>query len=280
MRVIKKINNNVAICVDGNGKELIAFGKGIGFPPMPYDLTDLKLVDRTFYNINERYLALLNDIPLDIIEFTAKMVIFAGNHLTYTLNPNLVLTLADHISFAMEREKKHIYIRMPLAYDMEQTYPDEMEISSYILRRIYDTFHIKLNQNEAAGIAMAIVCARMTLKEEASLNTPTKKEDDLLEGITEIIEGQMHIQVNRKSFNYARYATHVQYLLQRLHEHKSVDSDNMSVYKSLQEEFSEVSDCVNKIEEYLQKEIHRSITEEEKIYLILHVNRICAKEGL
>ena len=31
MRAIKKINNNVAICADSNNKELIAFGKGIGF---------------------------------------------------------------------------------------------------------------------------------------------------------------------------------------------------------------------------------------------------------
>jgi transcriptional antiterminator len=32
MKVIKKININVALCVDNNKKELIAFGKGIGFP--------------------------------------------------------------------------------------------------------------------------------------------------------------------------------------------------------------------------------------------------------
>ena len=31
IKVIKKINNNVALCLDGNQSELIAFGKGIGF---------------------------------------------------------------------------------------------------------------------------------------------------------------------------------------------------------------------------------------------------------
>ncbi|WP_302926203.1 CAT RNA binding domain-containing protein [Holdemania filiformis] len=30
MKVIKKINNNVALCIDQGGKELIALGKGIG----------------------------------------------------------------------------------------------------------------------------------------------------------------------------------------------------------------------------------------------------------
>lgn len=47
MTVIKKINNNVAICRDGSQRELAAFGKGIGFPPTPYELTDLSKIDRT-----------------------------------------------------------------------------------------------------------------------------------------------------------------------------------------------------------------------------------------
>ena len=46
MRVIKKINNNVALCLDNNNHELIAFGKGIGFPKIPYELDDLNKIDR------------------------------------------------------------------------------------------------------------------------------------------------------------------------------------------------------------------------------------------
>ncbi|MBA1393021.1 hypothetical protein EQ500_03915, partial [Lactobacillus sp. XV13L] len=44
MQVIKKINNNAAICLDQNQDELIAFGKGIGFPKTPYELTDLSKI--------------------------------------------------------------------------------------------------------------------------------------------------------------------------------------------------------------------------------------------
>lgn len=50
MKVVKKINNNVAICLDSNNCELVAFGKGIGFPKMPYEIQDLSLIDRTFYD--------------------------------------------------------------------------------------------------------------------------------------------------------------------------------------------------------------------------------------
>jgi beta-glucoside operon transcriptional antiterminator len=43
-KAIKKINNNVVICEYDNMKELIAFGKGLGFPVVPYEITDLSLI--------------------------------------------------------------------------------------------------------------------------------------------------------------------------------------------------------------------------------------------
>ena len=54
MQICKKINNNVALARDAKGRELVVFGKGIGFPAMPYELTDLSGVQRTFYDVNEK----------------------------------------------------------------------------------------------------------------------------------------------------------------------------------------------------------------------------------
>ena len=37
MKVVKCINNNVAICLDDDNNELVAFGKGIGFKKPPFE---------------------------------------------------------------------------------------------------------------------------------------------------------------------------------------------------------------------------------------------------
>ena len=113
MVVVKKINNNVAVCRDGNQRELIAFGKGIGFPSMPYELTDLNKIDRTFYNISQKYIPLLNDISTEIVDFTARQLTDIQDKLPYETNPNLILTLADHLAFAMERVEKGSTSRCP-----------------------------------------------------------------------------------------------------------------------------------------------------------------------
>lgn len=41
MKILKKINNNVVWAVDGNGENLVVFGRGLGFKKTPYELEDL-----------------------------------------------------------------------------------------------------------------------------------------------------------------------------------------------------------------------------------------------
>ena len=48
MMIVKKINNNVAIGVDGNGHEVVLFGKGIGFGELPYSINDMSKIERSF----------------------------------------------------------------------------------------------------------------------------------------------------------------------------------------------------------------------------------------
>ena len=62
MRIIQKINNNVAVGIDGNQKEVVVFGKGIGFPKIPYELNDLSKIDRTFYDVDSNYYELLQEV--------------------------------------------------------------------------------------------------------------------------------------------------------------------------------------------------------------------------
>ena len=66
MEIIKKINNNIALARDAKGREMVVFGKGIGFPATPYTLQDLSKVQRTFYDVNDKYFSLLQEVPEEI----------------------------------------------------------------------------------------------------------------------------------------------------------------------------------------------------------------------
>ncbi|MBR5755077.1 MAG: transcription antiterminator LicT, partial [Erysipelotrichaceae bacterium] len=52
MKVIRNINNNIAHCLDSKGREVIVFGKGIGFYKKDEEIP-LNEINRTFYNIKD-----------------------------------------------------------------------------------------------------------------------------------------------------------------------------------------------------------------------------------
>lgn len=280
MRAIRKINNNVAICVDGSGSELIAMGRGIGFGQLPRELS-LKEIERTFYDVDKQYIDTIRDLPTDVIEFSAGIIDIARNELPYELGPNAFLLLADHISFLLERLRRNIHVKMPLTYDVQQMYPAEYRIARYTLGRINKTFSVDCPQNEAVGIAINLLNARVS---EDEVQTPSAalaaQYETMLEDITEIVEEHFHIIVDRNSFNFSRYATHLQYLFQRITQNATIQSDNLSLYRGLREEFPQVAACVDKVDILLQQRWHCTLSEEERLYLMLHINRICTKEGL
>lgn len=278
MRAIRKINNNVAVCVDGSGRELIAFGKGIGFREMPYEL-DLSAIDRTFYDISEQYQPMFSEISAPLIELAAQIVDRAKAELPYELNPNINITLADHISFCLERLEKGIRIRMPLAYDMAIAYPLEMQLARQTLERVRLATGVALPEEELSGVAMAFINARLDDKPDTSAEAAVDAAAALRD-VTGLIEKTMKLSIDRSSFNYARFATHFQYLVERINSGGQMASENVSLVPSLREEFPAVADCVEAIAGYFQTRWSSPVNEEEKMYLILHVNRICQKQGL
>lgn len=101
IRIIKKINTSAVLALDSAGREVIVLGKGLGFPATPYELEDLSRIDRTFYNVDPRYLGMITEIPQPILLASAEIAELAEDELDCRLNPNLPFTLADHLHFAV-----------------------------------------------------------------------------------------------------------------------------------------------------------------------------------
>lgn len=276
MIVVKNINNNVALCLDSKGQEVVVFGKGVGFLKPPSEVP-LSKIQRTFYDLNRNFLPLLDDIPLDVIDFTSRQVAQIRGKLPYETNANLIMTLADHLAFAMTRAKRGIYTPMPSIYEMEQNYPVEVEIGRQIVSAMEQAFHVKLPKGEVQGVAMHFINASLGSPSSGQL-TAEEEYETILERMTQIVEHALQVTIRRDTFNYARFATHVQYLLKRVQADSPIDSDNLQMYASIRDEYKDVSACVDQIHEYLQRNWSIDLSEEEKLYLIMHINRVISQE--
>lgn len=276
MKAVRRINNNVAVCVDNAGNELLAMGKGVGFGQLPRELT-LAEVERTFYDVDERYFAAINDLPQDVLSFAIVSADYVRNELPYELCPNLAFILADHLSFAIERAKKNMKVRMPLAYDVEQTYPNEYRLGRHIMRRARKQFGVPLPDDESVGITLNIINARLESADETEEELQ-RRNDEMLEDATEIIEDEFDITLDRSSFAFSRYATHMRYLFERLHTGKDLNSSCIEGFRGIEGQFPRETQCVRKIARHIAEEWPEAhVSGDECLYLVIHVSRLCIK---
>lgn len=274
MKVIKKINSNVAVCLDSNQNELIAFGKGIGFPTVPYELKDLSCVHRTYYGINQNYLGLLNEIPEVVFEISEKIVDIAKLSIENEMNPNIVFTLADHINFAIQRYKKNMKIKMPFSYDVSHLYEIEMSIGEKAIKMITEQMKIYLQEEEAVSIALHFINAEnMQSNMKSDID-----ETEVIHKLSCLIESTLHIKIDRKGFNYSRFVSHLQYLLKRRDGNKMISSENDKLYITMKTQCPETFDCALVMKQYVMKHLHWELSQEELLYLMLHINRLCSRE--
>ncbi len=269
LRAINKINNNVALCVDGNGKEVVAIGKGIGFPAMPYDV-DLQNVTMTFYRIEQPFLALIQELPEPILLISAAIVQEAKRLIPAALNPNLVVSLADHINFAIIRMRKFREIKLPFSYDVEQFYPAETELGRRALKLIQKQLQVTLPPSEVTAIAVHIINA-----EDAYVPADGHTDvETLIESVAERIETQMNARIDRNSLNYNRFVTHLRYYIARVSDGVQAPDENSPLLQPIKDDFPDLYQCAAEIGSLISTAYNSETTDNEILYLALHINRM------
>ena len=271
MKVIKNINNNYAIAIDGSGKQLIVSGRGIGFGEVPREITNLSAINQTFYDIDEEYIQIINSIPEEIIDISAQIISYARNRIDNPISSSIVFTLADHINFSINRYRKNMNIKLPILYDVEHLFEKEMEAGLFGINLIKRRLKVLLPKDEAAYIALHILNA-----EEKKKNVDAENEL-IVEEVTGIVEKCYQIKLDRNDFNYSRFVSHLHYLLKRGRDKKLVETINYQLFETIRENYQQTYECVEKISSYL---LSRKIelNPEEKLYLMLHINRLCTRE--
>lgn len=276
MKAIRKINNNVAVCQDAGGSELIAFGKGIGFPAMPYEIENLDVIDRTFYDLNPSQVALISEIPEDVFRLSFQICDRGSRILNCAVSDSFPLAMADHLSFAIRRTREGIIIRNPMKYDVQHLHPEEYKLGVWAVRLLSRQYGLLFPADEACNIAMHFI------NQETMSKAQGKEErfQEILNLVTEIVEQNMNCILDQDSFSYSHFVTHIRYMLERKDHSRPISSDNRRLYETLKQEYPAVYQCVQSIRQALSSRMDWVPEDEELLYLMIHINRLISREGL
>lgn len=277
MRVKKVINNNILCVVDDQGKELIVTGRGLGFQKSRGQRIDPAQVERT-YRMEEkdgqrRLRELVEKIPAEHLELTEVLITYIKTQIPQKLNESLLITLADHISFAIARKEQGVEFSNPLKGSIMCYYPTEFHLGQHCLRVVREKLEVELHEDEAAFIALHIV--------NAELNTNMSEMYDitkLIEGAIQVVEYYYGRHFDRESLDFSRFVVHLRYFAQRIFQGKMMEDDQgehdvlfrQLIMKNCREHFK----CAQCVAQFVKNSYQFDLSEEELIYLTIHLKRI------
>ena len=276
MKIIKVINNNTVCAADNKGREQIISGKGIGFGKKYGDsiepAPDHKIYIITDSALRKKLIDSLSEIPFDVIKLTDELVKHITEELACKLNESLLITLSDHIAFAIERKKQGIEFTNPLMESISDCFPEELALGRYCLGEINEKLGVSLHNDEAGFIAMHIINARMGTK-MSQVSDMTK----LVNECAKIADEYYRNEIDKSTVAYERFLVHLKYLAKRLMESEELpnvisrDEDILSLVKL---KFNKHYKCAKLFRDHIFKTCEKTISEDEMITLALHLKKI------
>ncbi|URJ39951.1 BglG family transcription antiterminator LicT [Paenibacillus polymyxa] len=273
MKIDRILNNNAIISIK-NDQEIIIIGRGIAFKKNIGDLVEEQLVEKVFTlnneDINNKLKTLIQDIPIEYMEVSEKVIAYAKMKLGKHLNESIHVHLADHIYFAIQRFESGLPIRNGLLWEIKQFYKEEYEIGMEALNMICDQFGVILPEDEAGFLALHLVNAELN-EEMPTIQSMTK----VMQEILTLVRYHFKITFDENSLIYYRFMTHLKFFAQRLvrgNHYQRHHKDKL--FEVIQEQYPEAHKCSEKIKKFIENSYTYELTDEEQMYLTIHIERV------
>ncbi|MBM6630160.1 PRD domain-containing protein [Mammaliicoccus vitulinus] len=272
MKITKILNNNVVISKI-NGEERIVMGVGIAFGKKNGHALEKDKIDKVFRMTSaeqERMLVLIKELDDDVLLISREIIVEANKLYKEPLSESIYIALTDHINYAIKRHKEGTIINNPLLYEIQRLYPQEFNIGLFGIEKVAEHFELELPKDEAGFIAMHIVNANMN-ESISNVYEITK----ITQSIVNLVRYHFNLDVSEEELSYARFITHLKFFSQRLINFESLEEVmDVSLLSTLQKKYSESNRCVDKIGDFLQRNYNHELSNDERVYLILHIARL------
>ncbi|QDG81520.1 PRD domain-containing protein [Weissella cibaria] len=275
--LIKKIFNNNVLLAEDKQQDIVVIGRGIGFQKKRGDAVEEALIDTRYLPQDEHWGRTFNDLASEIsplfIEMASNILRHAEAQLHTTFNTYLLVSLADHISYAIEKAKQQIVVHNNLLWETRHYYPMEYQIGEWAVATILEQTGVALPDDEAGFIALKFVD-----KQNGYLaNERASQITTLISDALTIIRYAVGQTIDENDINYQRLLVHLRFFLDRLYDEENrMGNANIDavMLQHVQRSYPKAYDLADKVIVYIEDKTHKQVAENERIYLTVHLNRV------
>jgi len=272
--VIKKSLNSSVVLVEQNGQPMILLGKGIGYGKKPGMSIKHDSVSQVFMPVDNLYVKRMiegiDSIEEVYFEIAQQVVRHAEKVLEAKLNPNIYLSLTDHLNFAVERWKKGINISNRVYWEIKTYYSAEYQIGEFSLQCLRQRLGYTLPIEEAANVAFHIINGQ----DDNSENIDGARVALLVAKIVNIVKYTVGDKRLQDDIHYERFITHVKFFSKRFFSEKMLDDQDSMLYDHLKLKYPRAIECAQRIKKYIYEHHQKEVSNEEVTYLAVHIYRL------
>ncbi len=277
MQIQKILNNNVVIATDSKNNETVVMGRGLAFQKKVGDEISEECIDKKYRlannELSQKLQELLEDVPVSYLELANDIIEDAKEVLKDPLSDLLYISITDHLYSAIQRVKSGVRVRNLLLWDIKRFFPEEFAIGKKAVANIYKKYRVDLGEDEAGNIALHLVNAQT----EAD-NEDVYELTELMQEIIQITSYYFKVQFEEDSVYFYRFTTHLRFFASRIMSHNQLsDETDDELLLIIQKKYKNAYQCVEKIAEFIQKKYQYPMSNDEKLYLTIHIARLVQK---
>lgn len=273
MKVHKVLNNNAVVCKGNNDESYIVTGKGVAFHKRPGDQLDESSVKKIYTladeSLSSKFQQIVSQIPLKYINVADQIISYGKRYLNRPINEIIYISLPDHIYGSVQLYSKGIKLHNKLLFDIKRIYPKEFKVGRMAIKKISAEFKVDFLEDEAAFIAQHFVNAEL-----GNQINDIPNMTEIIDGILNIVKFEFGIVYDENSISYERFLTHLKFFCYRMQSNQAEDYSANEMLPILIKKFPKSNHCVNKISDMLKLNYHYCLYDDERMYLIMHINRI------
>lgn len=272
MRIDRIINNNVVLAHQGR-ERYVLMGRGLGFGARRGDAVDDGLVEQTFV-LEEGHSAHLPEqiagLPLEHVRAATVAAKLAGQLLDARFTQTNLISLADHVSFAVRRVQQQIEVDYPLQWEVTQLYPRELETARAMVRAIEAELGIELPAGEPSALALHLVNSQFG----GAKVSQTLAMTQTIGRVIRLVQDAHDIQLEDESLTLARFVTHLRYLFVRARDEGRGNATVPELRTALIAAYRPWLGIAAQIRAVIEQDTGLELTADEELYLALHTARL------
>lgn len=270
VKAIRVFNNNAVSAVMPDGREAIVLGKGIGFHKRPGDTVEERCIEKVYYVQDEmqtKFLQMLQNVEPNVMRAAEQILAMAEDD-GFSMSNQATISLIDHISFAIDRQKKGIALPNLLLNETQLLYQKEYELGRRSLKIIENCCGVELPEDEAGYIALHLVA--ISVDRNAAYGFLK-----FVKGALDIVKETYGIPFDQNSLDAVRLTTHLKFLMQRIEQEGPwEDEEEDPMYDQLLSRDPRHKVCLDRMEEFIRQSTGCTIGNQEKFYILIHLTKL------